>query len=119
MFVKIFTRLLAICSILLTSLAWPQSYPNHVVRIILPYPPGGSMDALGRMVFDRLSHQWFESAYGLYRCQEWYAEQGKPRRPIVRPVLARRSRLKRRFQRCAILRAHPSASHAQNAASPR
>ena len=32
-----------------------QSYPNHVVRIILPYPPGGSMDALGRMVFDRLS----------------------------------------------------------------
>ena len=55
MFVKIFTRLLAICSILLTSLAWAQSYPNHVVRIILPYPPGGSMDALGRMVFDRLS----------------------------------------------------------------
>ena len=32
-----------------------QTYPNHVVRIILPYPPGGSMDALGRMVFDRLS----------------------------------------------------------------
>jgi len=32
-----------------------QPYPNHVVRIILPYPPGGSMDALGRMVFDRVS----------------------------------------------------------------
>jgi tripartite-type tricarboxylate transporter receptor subunit TctC len=25
------------------------------VRIILPYPPGGSLDALGRMVFDRMS----------------------------------------------------------------
>ena len=32
-----------------------QPYPNHVVRIILPYPPGGSLDALGRMVFDRMS----------------------------------------------------------------
>jgi tripartite-type tricarboxylate transporter receptor subunit TctC len=32
-----------------------RPYPNHVVRIILPYPPGGSMDALGRMVFDRVS----------------------------------------------------------------
>ncbi len=41
--------LLAVCS------AGAQNYPNHVVRIILPYPPGGSMDALGRMVFDRLS----------------------------------------------------------------
>lgn len=55
MVVKMFSRLLAACFMLMSALTFAQSYPNHVVRIILPYPPGGSMDALGRMVFDRLS----------------------------------------------------------------
>ena len=55
MFLKILSRLLAACFILIASSGLAQPYPNHVVRIILPYPPGGSMDALGRMVFDRLS----------------------------------------------------------------
>jgi tripartite-type tricarboxylate transporter receptor subunit TctC len=48
-------RLAAVGLILTGCGAFAQNYPNHVVRIILPYPPGGSMDALGRMVFDRLS----------------------------------------------------------------
>ena len=55
MLFKTLSKLLAVSFILLTSAASAQNYPNHVVRIILPYPPGGSMDALGRMVFDRLS----------------------------------------------------------------
>ena len=55
MLFKILSKLLAVSFILLASAASAQNYPNHVVRIILPYPPGGSMDALGRMVFDRLS----------------------------------------------------------------
>ena len=53
--VRTFFRLFAACVIFAASAAFAQTYPNHVVRIILPYPPGGSMDALGRMVFDRLS----------------------------------------------------------------
>jgi tripartite-type tricarboxylate transporter receptor subunit TctC len=32
-----------------------QTYPTHAVRIILPFPPGGSLDALGRIVFDKMS----------------------------------------------------------------
>ena len=55
MFMKILARLLAGCLCLAATSVFAQAYPNHVVRIILPYPPGGSMDALGRMVFDRLS----------------------------------------------------------------
>ncbi len=55
MLVRVFPKLLAVCCMAVTCLATAQTYPNHVVRIILPYPPGGSMDALGRMVFDRLS----------------------------------------------------------------
>ena len=53
---KILSKLFAAgCVFAVVFNASAQSYPNHVVRIILPYPPGGSMDALGRMVFDRLS----------------------------------------------------------------
>ena len=52
---KQFLRLLVAFFIFAAFNAAAQPYPNHVVRIILPYPPGGSMDALGRMVFDRLS----------------------------------------------------------------
>lgn len=32
-----------------------QSYPSHSVRMIVPYPAGGSVDVLGRAVADKLS----------------------------------------------------------------
>jgi len=53
--IKALSKLLAACCLLTAFTVSAQPYPNHVVRIILPYPPGGSMDALGRMVFDRVS----------------------------------------------------------------
>ena len=53
---KIPYKLFAACCLFFSAFTVSaQPYPNHVVRIILPYPPGGSMDALGRMVFDRVS----------------------------------------------------------------
>jgi len=34
------------------------SYPDRVVRIILPTPPGGGGDTLGRLLSQRLSERW-------------------------------------------------------------
>jgi tripartite-type tricarboxylate transporter receptor subunit TctC len=35
--------------------ALAQSYPTHPIRMIVPYPAGGSVDLLGRAIADRIS----------------------------------------------------------------
>lgn len=39
------------------SLAPAQSYPNKSVRVIIPFPPGGTLDFVGRMLAQKLSEQ--------------------------------------------------------------
>jgi tripartite-type tricarboxylate transporter receptor subunit TctC len=38
--------------------AWAQDYPTRAVRIIVPFPAGGTADLMPRIVADRLSRQW-------------------------------------------------------------
>lgn len=35
-----------------------QDYPNRVVRLVIPFPPGGSSDATARVLADQLSKLW-------------------------------------------------------------
>lgn len=42
----------------LESSAYAQSYPNHSVRLIVAFSAGGSADALGRIVAQKLSKYW-------------------------------------------------------------
>jgi tripartite-type tricarboxylate transporter receptor subunit TctC len=37
--------------------ALAQTYPNKPIRMIVPYPPGGGTDAMGRMTAERLSEK--------------------------------------------------------------
>ena len=46
------------CVLLLPSLALGQTYPAKPVRMIIPFPPGGPTDLMGRMAADRLSRAW-------------------------------------------------------------
>ena len=34
-----------------------QGYPDKPIRMIVPYPPGGGTDGLGRITADRLSEK--------------------------------------------------------------
>ncbi len=49
---------LAAAMLLLTGAAWAQSYPSETVRLIVPFPPGGSTETLARMVSVKLGELW-------------------------------------------------------------
>lgn len=49
----------ALCAAIGT--AWAQGYPNKPVRVIIPFPPGGTLDTIGRMLAQKLSEQTGQS----------------------------------------------------------
>ena len=54
---KIFLGACALVAVALVAPAAAQSYPTKPVRFILPFPPGGPTDILGRIIGQRLAVQ--------------------------------------------------------------
>ena len=48
---------LAAAALLSAPLVLAQTYPNRPVKVIIPFPPGGTLDAVGRMLVQRMSEQ--------------------------------------------------------------
>ena len=51
-------RFLALAACLLSFAAAAQEWPGKPVRIIVPFPPGGSADLLPRAVAEKLTERW-------------------------------------------------------------
>lgn len=54
---------LAVALAAATSGAWAQSYPDKPVRIIIPFPPGGTLDLVGRMLAQKLGEQMHQTFF--------------------------------------------------------
>jgi len=50
-------RAVAVLLVTLASVAAAQSYPTRPVRLIIPFPPGGSNDIVGRMIAAQLGER--------------------------------------------------------------
>ncbi|MGZ3323052.1 MAG: Bug family tripartite tricarboxylate transporter substrate binding protein [Xanthobacteraceae bacterium] len=57
-----FPRLLLIAWLLAvlsgSASAAEDGYPSRLVKVIVPFPPGSTLDALARIVTDQLAHKW-------------------------------------------------------------
>src|SRR5262249_28870488 len=59
---KSFATIIAgIASIMLSAATPAQTYPAKPIRIIVPYPPGGTSDILTRMIGQKLTEAWGQS----------------------------------------------------------
>ncbi len=59
-FTTVVMRMLAISMLLIVAghTAAQQAYPNRPIRIVVPFPPGGSIDPLGRFIGQKLTESW-------------------------------------------------------------
>jgi tripartite-type tricarboxylate transporter receptor subunit TctC len=58
-----FRRFVAAVTLMLcASLAFAQAYPSKPIRIVVPYPPGGFNDTLGRTLAGKFTEAWGQPA---------------------------------------------------------
>ena len=56
--------LVAVAPLSAPSPVFAQSFPSKPVKLVVPFPPGGSLDNVGRLLAQKLSEAWGQQVVG-------------------------------------------------------
>jgi tripartite-type tricarboxylate transporter receptor subunit TctC len=76
------------------GVAWSQAYPTRTVRIVIPFPPGGTSDILARTLAAKLTEEWGQQviaenrpgAAGNVACEYVAKQKGDPHTLLINTV---------------------------------
>lgn len=57
----------AVLGLTVPAAAWAQSFPSKPVRLIVPFPPGGGVDVIARLLSQKLTEVWNQSVVVEYK----------------------------------------------------
>src|SRR3954471_15994158 len=74
--------------------AWSQAFPGKTVRIVIPFPPGGTSDILARTLAQKLTEEWGQQviaetrpgAAGNVACEYVARQKGDPHVLLINTV---------------------------------
>jgi tripartite-type tricarboxylate transporter receptor subunit TctC len=92
--VRTVVRVALLALALLHLQAWAQAFPSKTVRIIIPFPPGGTSDILARTLAAKLTEEWGQQviaenrpgAAGNVACEFVAKQKGDPHVLLINTV---------------------------------
>jgi tripartite-type tricarboxylate transporter receptor subunit TctC len=87
-------RVLLLALAVVSLPAWPQAFPTKTVRIVIPFPPGGTSDILARTLAAKLTEEWGQQviaenrpgAAGNVACEFVAKQKGDPHVLLINTV---------------------------------
>jgi tripartite-type tricarboxylate transporter receptor subunit TctC len=87
-------RALLLALAVVTGAAWAQAFPSKTVRIVIPFPPGGTSDILARTLAQKLTEEWGQQviaenrpgASGNVACEYVAKQKGDPHVLLINTV---------------------------------